>query len=143
MASTSGLTVDLKKFDLILGAGFRVDAYDAGGCVLAWQGDISTVAQGADDNNVLVMVNSTYAIITINNMMSANVIAYINAWVDSRIPRPLALKDRNGLTDLAEARSFPRQKPGMTWTNSHTPTSIDIHCPNLSGPVGGLVDVFG
>lgn len=141
MASTSGLTLDLRKFDLILGAGFRVDAYDTGGAVLAWQGDFSTVAQGADDNNVLVIVGSTYAIITISNMMSANVIAYVSAWVNSRTPRPLAIKDRNGLTDLAAARAMPRQQAGMTWTNTHTPTTIDIHCPNLTGTLGGLLDV--
>ena len=143
MATQSGLTVDLKKVDLVLGAvgpnsGFRVDALDAGGIALAWQGDFATVAQGADDIDVIVIVGSTYAIITITNMMSAQVIDYVNGWIESRTPKGLSLRDRNGKTTLATSRAMPRQRPGMTWSNTHNPTTIDIHCPGMTGAVGSL-----
>lgn len=136
--TTASTTFDFKQLDIILGAGFRVDAYDTAGVTLAWQGDAFTVAVAADDINVIIATGSTYAIITINMMQSAAVIDYVSAWVDSADPRPLSLQDRTGRTVMAAAKAIPRQKPNMGFSNTHSPRAIDIHCPNLTGVAGGL-----
>ena len=140
MSTQSGATYDFSKTDLVIGAGFRVDAYADAGISIAWQGDAFTVAQGADNINVIVGTKSTYAILTSNNMQSAAFLDYVGAWVVSGDPRPLSFEDRNGRTILADAKAIPRQRPDMTFNNSHNPRATDIHCPNLSGSVGGLRD---
>jgi hypothetical protein len=140
MATQSGASYDLRKVDLVIGAGFRVDALDAAGIAVAWQGDQFTVAPGADNINVIVGGGSTQAIITVSNMQSARFLDYVTAWLEVGDARPLSLEDRSGRTILAEARAIPRQQPNMTFTNTHSPRAIDIHCPNLSGTVGGLND---
>jgi hypothetical protein len=140
MATQSGATFDLKKFDLVIGGGFRVDALDAGGVVVAWIGVANTVTEGADNINVRVRTGSTNATVTVNNMQSARFIDYVSAWVDSGDARVLSIQDRTGRTVLAEARAAPEQKPGMTFTNSHQPRTTVILCPNLEGTVGGLLD---
>ena len=140
MSTNSGAIFDFSKVDLVIGSGFRVDAYADAGLALNWQGDRFTVAVGADDINVIIAVNSTYAIFTSNNMQSAKFMSYVSAWLDAGVPRPLSFEDRSGLTILSDARAIPRQNPNMTFNNAHNARAIDIHCPNLRGTVGGLLD---
>lgn len=138
MATKSGATFDLTKVDIILGNGHRVDALDTAGAALVWQGDAATVAQGADNINVIVLTKSTYGILTLTLMMNSLTIDYLDGWLQSTQTRRLVISDRNGRTNLVDTGAFPRQRPGLTFTNSHSPRAIDIHCPNLAGIVGAI-----
>jgi len=140
MPTTSGATFDFTKFHLVIGAGFRVDAIDAAGVDVAWVGVANVMTEGADNISVRVRTGSTSATITVNNMQSARFIDYVSAWVDEGDSRPLTLVDGTGRTVLAEARAAPEQKPGMAFTNAHSPRVTRLLCPNLTGTVGGLLD---
>jgi hypothetical protein len=141
MSPQSGASYDFTKVDLVIGeGGFRVDAYADAGISIAWQGDQFTVAVGADDINVIVATKSTYAILTSNQMQSSRFLDYVTAWLQDGVSRTLSFQDRSGRTILSDARAVPRQQPNMTFNNSHNARAIDIHCPNLRGTVGGLLD---
>ena len=80
------------------------------------------------------------AIITTNLLMSSRFLDYVTAWLIVGIPRRLTFQDRNGRTLLSSEKAIPRQQPNLTFNNTANPAPIDIHCPNLEGVVGGLLD---
>ena len=139
MATTSGLVLDFRKVHLIIGAGFRVDAYADAGLTGAWQGDQNIVVPGADNINVIVTTGNNYAIITTSLMSSSLFINYVSGWLSAGGFRPLSLEDANGTTFLSDPRAIPRQNPDMVFAAAENPRVIDIHCPNLNGVVGAII----
>ena len=138
MATESGLVFDFSKVDLVIGAGFRCDAFADAGFAVNWTGDVYTVATGADDKNIIVRVGNTAAVLTANMMQSAVFITYVSAWLTIGNVRRLSFEDRNGLTFMSAPKAIPRQNPNLIFNNAHNPRAIDIHCPNLRGVSGGL-----
>lgn len=138
MPTQSGKVQNFQNVTLSIGSGFRADAFDDGGIAVAWQGDAFTVKVGPDGVAIYVGTGFAYAIMTLNFLSAANGIEYTHGWLLSGIPRPLALIDGNGTTFLTEARALPRQRPNITFNGASNPWSVDIHCPNFTGPIGGL-----
>ncbi len=140
MATKSGATFDFRNAHLVIGSGFRVDAYDVAGLTVAWAGDRNTVALGADNINVIVSTGNTAAVITVSLMASARFLDYVTGWLEVGGTRPLSFEDGSSRIFLADPSAIPRQQPNMTFAAAHNAFPIDIHCPNLEGVVGGLND---
>lgn len=138
MATQTGKVQNFQKVALILGLGHRVDAFDAAGIGLAWQGDKVTVTVGPGGIATYVDTGVSYGIITVTLSPASDSIDYIWAWVTAADPRLCSLKDSNGRTFLTDPKAMPRQRGDMTFNATANPVEFNIHCPQLSGPQGGL-----
>ena len=58
-------------------------------------------------------------------------------------PDEFTLKDAAGVTFLTTATAIPRQRPNFTFNGAANAWSIDIHCPNFLGPLGGVIPATG
>jgi hypothetical protein len=138
MATQTGKVQNFQNVALILGLGHRVDAFDTAGIGLAWQGDKITVIVGPGGVAMAVDSGVSHAIITVTLMPASDSIDYIWSWVSEGDPRLCSLKDSNGRTFLTDPKAYPRQRADMTFNATANPVAFDIHCPQLSGPQGGL-----
>jgi hypothetical protein len=138
MATEQGRAFDFRKVYLRIGLGFEVDAFADGGFDVTWNGDVWTVATGADGINMLIKVNNTAATLTANMQQSAKFLDYASAWLSVGDVRSMSFIDTNGSTFMTSSRTVPRQNPNMTFNNAHNPRAIDLICASLVGVSGSV-----
>lgn len=141
MATQSGKVQDFRKVSLVIGEGHSVDAFNTGGIALNWQGDAVQVIIGPGGVAMFVALGNAYGIITANLLAASDSIDFLHAWLLSGFPKPLALLDSGGRTFLTDATTMPRQRPNIVYNGADNPWSVDIHCPTLGGPIGGLNNI--